>query len=96
MKQTAIVPSEGWIVIKPFERERVGSVVLHDRDALPQFGTVIAVGRETVYPNTTIQRVAPCKVGDNIVHAGFGWQQVRMGGETMKLISFADCLGVII
>jgi len=90
-----VTPSAGYVLLEIAENEKPSSWEIADKDATPQRGKVLAIGDTTLHEGTNVFFEAPCKVGDTVIHSGYGFENIRVEGEAYKLCPFSKILGVI-
>ena len=93
-KKSPITPAKGYLLLEILENESPESIAMPASDQVPQRGKVIAVGGATWYE--TIHEVfrSPAKVGQIVVHSGFGFENVRIRGDEYRLLPFGKVLGI--
>lgn len=92
-KTSPIAPANGYLVLEILDDESPKGFDVEDSDQIPQRGKVLAVGGDTFYEGEVFK--SPAKVGDIILHSGFGYEDVIVQGEKFRLCPFIKTVGVI-
>jgi co-chaperonin GroES (HSP10) len=90
-----IQPSPGYVLLEILENEKPSSFIIADKDATPQRGKVLSIGDFTFHEGVDEEFHAPCKVGDAVIHSGYGYENIRVEGEQYRLCPFSKILAVI-
>ncbi len=94
-RQFDYTPVAGYLLLDPIEGDTSSSrIKIQDGDELPQRALVIAVGKPAYYAGTNNIFKSPCKVGDEVIHSGFGFEYVKVGGHKFRLCPFEKILAV--
>ena len=89
-----IKPSLGYVLVEPLSPDQVEGIDIVDDSELPQFAKVIAVGAEKYHEHIEKVFKPPCKVGDEIVHSGFGFGNIKIDGKEHRMMPFEKVLGI--
>ena len=87
------IPSEGNLICEPLEGEASQHLTIQD-EGFEQKSKVIAVGKDTYYPNTNITLKSPAKIGDEIIHSSLGWENIRILGKKYRVVPFQKVVAV--
>lgn len=90
-ENTALQPSKGYIFVEPLDLEHSTAFHVANSEDTPRRAKVLAVGDKT-YHTSGSDYLAPCKVGDTIIHSGFGFEQIKHHGKEYRLIPFDKVL----
>ena len=93
-KKARITPVKGFLVLEVLENESPNSFDVADNDQIPQRGRVLAVGTDTLHESGDVFK-SPCKVGDTVIHSGFGYEDVYIDGERYRMCPFGKVLGIV-
>ena len=91
--KTQYTPAEGFLICEPIEGEASQHLTIQD-EGFEQKSKVLAVGKDTYYPNTNISLKAPAKVGDEIIHSSIGWENFRILGQKYRIVPFQKVVAV--
>ena len=95
-----IQPLEGHVLIEITDKqdnaEDKNEFSTPNASHTPQNGKVVAIGKDTYYANTSVVYKCPVKIGDNIIHSGAGFEQVKEedGRVKYRFIPFRGILGI--
>ncbi len=85
-------PTPGYLLLEPLEGDQPEGYTVEGVDEMPQLAKVLAVGDSTYYPNTDIEYISPCKVGQKIIHSSAGYETVKIEGEEYRVVHFSKVL----
>ncbi len=96
MGKLNLIPTEGYILLEKIQKENKtsGYLTVTDQRVEPQKGLVVAVGADTVYPNTDVEREAPAKVGDTVIYSSYGSEIFTVDQIEYVMCPFDKILGV--
>ncbi len=86
-----IKPMDDRVLVEPFEEETKtssGIIIPDTAKEKPTMGKVIAVGTDEDLQEKV-------KVGDKVLHAKYGGEEISVEGKDYKIIQRADILAVI-
>lgn len=89
-------PLAGYVLVEPAktQKQTASGIYLPDNhDEKPQYGTVLAVGDDTVIDG---QKVAsPVKEGDQVIYKRWGGNEFKVGDTEYQILKFEDILAKI-
>ena len=91
---SVISPSNGYVLVKALSNDHSSTFLVVETEKSPRFATCIAVGGPTIHTSGD-EYLPPCKVGDEIVHSGFGYESIKHKGVDYKLVPFDKVLAVV-
>ena len=95
--RASIQPLSGYILVEPIPAEtRTASGIILPETAQerPAIGTVIAIGDDMVLENGKVIK-SPVKVGDKVFYKKWGGGEIKVAGEDLKLVGFADIMALV-
>ncbi|KKS65443.1 hypothetical protein A3A14_01350 [Candidatus Daviesbacteria bacterium RIFCSPLOWO2_01_FULL_43_38] len=95
--RASIQPLSGYILVEPIPAEtRTASGIILPETAQerPAIGTVIAIGDDMVLENGKVIK-SPVKVGDKVFYKKWGGDEIKVAGEDLKLVGFADIMALV-
>jgi chaperonin GroES len=90
-------PLADHIVIKkdePKETTQSGIILTSAAQEKPMVATVIAVGPGKAH-GTDKAEPMPIKVGDRVLTSKYGGTEVKLGDETVSIVSLSDVLAIV-
>lgn len=89
-----IIPCPGYVILEILEHEDSLGVTLAGVEKASQKGKVLKVGKHTYLESG--QRIdCPVKVGDVVVHSGFGYEDFYMETKLYRVCPFNKILVVL-
>lgn len=86
-------PTKGYLLLDPIDNEQSSQFKIEDQEETPQRAVVLVVGGSTWH--TSGQKFeAPARVGDTVIHSGFGFESIRIEGSQYRLCPFDKILAV--
>lgn len=99
-EKTTIVPLGDRVVVRPLTPEEAGTVsasgiIIPDSASKerPEQGVVVAVGAGKYDDGVLVPMTV--KEGDRVVFSKYGFDEVKISGETYVLVSESNILGII-
>ncbi len=92
----SLKPAPGFLIVEPAktDKQTASGIYLPDsQQDKPQYGTVLAVGDDTVTEGVKIK--SPAKTGDLVVYKKWGGNEVKVGTEEWLLIEQKDIMGIV-
>ncbi|MBI3954424.1 co-chaperone GroES [Candidatus Collierbacteria bacterium] len=93
----ALNPAPGYLLVEPAKQDKKtdSGIYLPDtHEEKPQYGTVLAVGDDTVADNGTKIK-APAKKGDTVVYKKWGGNELQVGTIEYQFLKFDDILAIV-
>lgn len=93
----SIKPLMGYVLVEPSEAEtRTASGIILPESAQekPAQGKVIACGDEIVLENGKTVK-CPVKVNEKVVYRKWGGDEIKVGGQELKLVKFDDLMAIL-
>lgn len=85
-------PSPGYVLLEILPNEEHESLTTEIKEeATPQRGKVLMVGDDTYY-ETGQEMKCPAKIGQTVIHSGYGWERFRYKGKQFTLCPFSKIL----
>jgi len=91
---TAIKPCKGYILVQPLDLQHSTVFSVAQAEDTPRLAKVLSVGNKT-YHMSGAEYLAPCAIGNTIIHSGFGFEQIKHEGKDYRLVPFDKILAVI-
>ena len=94
--KASIKPLSGYVLVEPIPAEtRTASGIILPETAQerPAIGHVIAVGDLLILDGKEIK--SPVKVGDKVFYKKWGGDEIKVGGEDLKLVKFDDLMALV-
>ncbi len=91
-----IKPLAGYALIEPQDAEEItaAGIVLPDTvKEKPAEGTVMAIGGPIKHPKH--EEKAEFSVGDKVLYKKWGGDEIKVGGEELKLVKFEDVMAIL-
>ena len=91
-----LTPMTGYFLVEPAKAKAktTGGIYLPDsHDEKPQYGTILAVGADTLRDGAKVS--APAKKGDKVVYKKWGGNDLKIGDVEYQFLQFEDVLAVI-
>jgi co-chaperonin GroES (HSP10) len=85
----------GYLLTVPDEDETTGNFVIPAADKVPQTGKVLKVGGPGYHPSGKFTIPPPAKIGDRILHSGYGFENFYLNGILYRIVPFDKVLGII-
>lgn len=95
--KTSIQPLSGYVLVEPIPAETKtasGIILPESAQERPAIGTVIAVGDDMVLENGKVVK-SPVKTGDKVFYKKWGGDEIKVGGEELKLVKFDDLMALV-
>ena len=89
-------PLPGYVLVEPAEPEKKtesGIILPDSHDEKPQYGTVIAVGDDTVVDGQKVS--CPVKKKQQVIYKKWGGNDFKIGETEYQFLKFEDLLAVI-
>lgn len=96
MKDSPIVPSPGYVVLDPVEKDTrtaSGLMLPEQVQEEPLIGIVLAFGGP-VHLREMVKH-SPVEEGDKAVYKKYKEQSIKIKGEEYRIVAFEDIIGVI-
>lgn len=93
----ALNPAPGYLLVEPAKQEKqtTSGIYLPDsHDEKPQYGTVLAVGADSV-SDGGVKIKSPAKKKDTVVYKKWGGNEVQIGDTEYQFLKFEDILAVV-
>lgn len=93
---TQLQPLAGYVLVEPAksQKQTASGIYLPDNhDEKPQYGTVLAVGDDTVVDGQKVS--APVKKGDQVIYKRWGGNDFKIGDTEYQFLKFEDVLAKI-
>ena len=87
-------PMEGFILLTTTKEANPKGYIFEDTDKTPRIGKVLDVGGNTYHENGEVFN-CPVKVGDIIIHSGYGYENITYEGEEYRIVPFSKILAVV-
>ncbi len=92
----SLKPAPGFLIVEPAktDKQTASGIYLPDsHQDKPQYGTVLAVGDDTVTEGVKIK--SPAKTGDLVVYKKWGGNEVEIDRVEYQFLKFDDILAVV-
>lgn len=92
----SIKPLAGYILVEPIPAEtRTASGIILPETAQerPAIGKVVAVGDSLYLDGREIK--SPVSVGDKVFYKKWGGDEIKIGGEELRLVGFSDIMALV-
>lgn len=90
-------PLSGYVLVKPEAAETKtasGLYLPETAQEKPAMGTVLAIGDDLILESgKTIK--SPVKVGDMVYFKKWGGDEIKVGGQELKLVKFDDLMALV-
>jgi chaperonin GroES len=89
-------PLAGYVLVEPAktQKQTASGIYLPDNhEEKPQYGTVIAVGDDTVVDGQKVS--SPVKKGEQVIYKRWGGNEFKVGESEFQFIKFEDLLAKI-
>jgi len=93
---TQLQPLPGYVIVAPAEVEKqtASGIYLPDsHEEKPLYGTVLAVGADTVIDGAII--ACPVKKGAKVIYKKWGGNELKIGDVEYQILKFEDLLAQI-
>lgn len=90
-------PMPGYVIVQPadVQKQTSSGIYLPDsHDEKPQYGTILAVGADTVNEHGAPLK-APVKKNDTVIYKKWGGNEVKIGEKEYQFLKFEDILAVV-
>jgi chaperonin GroES len=90
-------PLAGYVLVRPSEGESTttsGIILPESAQEKPALGEVISIGDGLTLGNGQYLS-CPVKVGDKVFYKKWGGDEVKFGGEELKLVKFEDLIAIL-
>ena len=93
MRNLSCKPVNGYLFITPDKKEEEQTIIVKKvKDDAYIRGKVISVGGSIWNDGREI--TSPCKAGDIVLYSFSGFEEVNIDGETIRILKFANIVGV--
>lgn len=95
--KSSIKPLAGYVLVEPVaaETRTVSGIILPESaQERPAMGTVLAVGDDLVLENGKVVK-SPVEAGDRVFYKKWGGDEIKVGGEELKLVKFDDIMALV-
>ena len=96
--KSSIQPLSGYILVEPVpaETKTASGIIIPEtaQQERPAIGTVIAVGEDILLSDGK-QIKSPVKPGDKVFYKKWGGDEIKVGGEDLKLVRFDDIMALV-
>lgn len=92
---STILPSAGFVIVEPktLPKEVSGIINPNKDKEVPQWGTVVAVGKYLVEKGIMTEFNA--KVGSTVIYKKWGGNEVTVGEKQYYFLKFEEIIGVV-
>lgn len=94
--KASIKPLAGYVLVEPLPAESKtasGIILPETAQERPAIGMVVAVGDALYVDGKEI--TSPVKLGDKVFYKKWGGDEIKVGGEELKLVKFDDIMALV-
>jgi chaperonin GroES len=93
----SLIPAPGYLLVEPEKQDKKtdsGIYLPDSHEEKPQYGTVLAVGDDTLAENG--QKIkSPAKKGSLVVYKKWGGNEFQIGQTEYQFLKFEDILAIV-
>lgn len=93
----SLQPAAGYLLVEPAKQDKQTSSGIYlpdNHEDKPQYGTVLAVGDDSV-TDTGVKTKAPAKKGDTVIYKKWGGNDVTIDRVEYQFLKFDDILAIV-
>lgn len=96
MSVSQFKPLPGYVLVEPVAAQKQtasGLYIPDSHEEKPQYGTVLAVGADTMEDGVKV--TSPVKVKDKVIYKKWGGNDFKIGDVEYQFLKFEDLLAII-